>query len=90
MDPVPLEVFQGEWKGAGVDTGHPGIQKNKELRWAGKTFRSPDDVDPMVLYDDEGKRVWKEDTGRARVSLPGVFAFQELFLTSDIILGAAT
>jgi hypothetical protein len=40
---------------------------NAKLGWAGKTFRSVDDVDPMVLHGEDGKRVWMESAGRARV-----------------------
>lgn len=67
LEPIGLDTLKGEWKGFAVDTGHPGVKKNAEIKWAGKTFRSIDDVDPMVVYD-EGKRLWKEDIGHARVS----------------------
>lgn len=67
LEPANMEVFKGDWKGHTVDTGHPGVKKNKEVRWAGKSFRSPDDVDPMVIYNDEVGRVWMEKTGRARL-----------------------
>jgi len=67
LEPVPPEAMLGEWLGGSLDTGHPGNEKNKELRWAGKAFRSVDDVDPMVVYNDEGKRVWMESIGSARL-----------------------
>ncbi|KAI9739984.1 MAG: hypothetical protein M1818_005040 [Claussenomyces sp. TS43310] len=67
LAPVSPDVFVGEWQGHSVDTGHPGVAKNKELRWAGKTFRGVDDVDPMVALDANGKRVWMEEIGHARL-----------------------
>jgi hypothetical protein len=66
---VTPESLLGEWRGNDFDTGHPGVQKNKELRWAGKSFVSVDDVKPMMVYDDAGRRVWNEQIGGARVSL---------------------
>lgn len=67
LPPVTPEVFIGEWAGHGVNTGHPGNDMNAKLGWAGKTFRSVDDVDPMVLHGEGGKRVWMESAGRAKV-----------------------
>jgi hypothetical protein len=62
------ESVIGEWRGYDLDTGHPGIQKNKDLKWAGKSFVTVDDVKPMMVFNDAGERVWKEDIGGARVS----------------------
>ncbi|KAJ5638204.1 hypothetical protein N7490_008083 [Penicillium lividum] len=49
------------------DTGHPGVEAKKETRWAGKSFVSVDDVKPMMVFDESGNRVWREDIGGARV-----------------------
>jgi hypothetical protein len=59
----------GEWLGGDVDTGHPAGQQLAALRWAGKTFHSPEHVEPVMVYDDAGRRTWKSDWGHARVSL---------------------
>jgi hypothetical protein len=67
LPPVSPETLIGEWQGYSVNTGHIGVEKNKELKWAGKTFRSVDDADPMVLLDDSGKRFWLESAGCAKV-----------------------
>jgi len=56
----------GEWKGGDFE-GHPGHEMLKQMKWAGKNFRSVDDVDPIIVYGDDGKRVWKEEWGHARV-----------------------
>lgn len=64
---------QGEWQGADLNTGHPTKQKMIELNWAGKTFRSAEDVDPIVVYDADKKRNWNQDWGHARVSCLHLF-----------------
>ena len=51
-----------------MDTGHPAHQRLTEVSWAGKDFHSVDDVDPVIVFDDNGKRVVSEAFGKARVS----------------------
>lgn len=53
---VELEEMLGEWDGGLVPTGHPGEAMLDRLRWAGKAFRGPDDVDPIVCRNDAGER----------------------------------
>jgi hypothetical protein len=58
-----------------VRTGHPGEDQLDGLRWAGKAFRGPDDVDPMVCLDDGGERRPSDVLGSAtlrRVEYRGV------------------
>ena len=68
VDAACLTKGAGEWQGHDFNTGHPTHDKMKELHWAGKTFRGVDDVDPIVVYDAEGKRVWNADWGHAQAS----------------------
>jgi hypothetical protein len=75
VDAAYLTKGAGEWKGHSFSTGHPGHEKLKELNWAGKKFRNKDDVDPVVVYDSEGKRVWSADWGHAQAS-PSLAEFQ--------------
>jgi hypothetical protein len=56
LPPVALEEMLGEWDGEVVRTGHPGEAQLGGLRWLGKTFRSRDDVDPMVCAGADGGR----------------------------------
>lgn len=63
---VELAFMLGEWQGGSFDTGHPSHDLLLQFNWAGKTFRSVDDVDPIVLHKD-GQRVPREDAGGARV-----------------------
>lgn len=37
------------------------------MGWAGKTFRSSEDVEPVLVYDADGKRKLHTDWGHARV-----------------------
>lgn len=70
LGPVTSDVLTwgtGEWVGYGIDTGHPGKAQLARIKWAGKTFRTTEDVDPIVVHDDEGRREVSKDWGYARV-----------------------
>lgn len=69
LRPVKPEQFIGSWKGANVNTNHPTEAKLTGMRWAGKDFRSTEDVDPIMVYREDGERGWNESWGHARVSL---------------------
>ncbi|KAJ7643870.1 hypothetical protein FB45DRAFT_1052731 [Roridomyces roridus] len=64
----PSFSFLGEWVGGHFPTlGHPASELATQIKWAGKRFHSEDDVEPIVVYDEQGNRVWCEEWGRARV-----------------------
>ncbi|WYZ41152.1 hypothetical protein EsH8_V_000047 [Colletotrichum jinshuiense] len=67
LKPVAPGLLIGQWEGGSFDTGHPVHQQLRDFRWAGKDFRSIDDVDPIMRYEDDGKRTWLSDYGHARV-----------------------
>ncbi|KAJ5152689.1 uncharacterized protein N7482_009167 [Penicillium canariense] len=67
LKPVEPEQFIGTWIGANVNTNHPTEEKLTKMRWAGKTFRSAEDVDPIMVYKEDGSRAWNEDWGHARL-----------------------
>lgn len=46
----------GHWSGGVFRTGHPGERQLSALKWSGKSFRSRDDVDPIVSVSDTGQR----------------------------------
>jgi hypothetical protein len=72
---VDPEEMRGDWDGNVVSTGHPGERQLDGLRWAGKTFRGPDDVDAIVVFDDSGARRPSDVMGAAtlrRVEFRGV------------------
>lgn len=65
----------GDWDGGLIPTGHRGEGMLGKLRWAGKRFRGPDDVDPMMCLDDAGDRRPSDVMGDAtlrRVEYRGV------------------
>ncbi|KAJ7486175.1 GXWXG protein-domain-containing protein [Mycena galericulata] len=64
---IEPSFLMGEWEGGDFDTGHPGTQALKAIKWAGKNFRSTEDVDPIIVYGEDGKRTFLESYGRARV-----------------------
>ena len=55
----------GAWTGGVFATGHPGESQLDMLGWVGKTFRSRDDVDPIVRLDEAGERVANPVLGTA-------------------------
>lgn len=70
LQPVTPDKLIGRWKGSSFNTGHPTHQILKTFRWAGKDFRSIDDVDPIMVETESGERKWFSDYGNARVSGP--------------------
>lgn len=77
LKPLPSPEFLiGSWGGGGFDTGHPGYAGLAEARWAGKDFRSVDDVDPIMVLDEKENRVWNEEWGHASVRCYNRSSFQ--------------
>jgi hypothetical protein len=66
---VTEDELLGDWVGGLVPTGHPGEAMLDRLRWAGKTFRGRDDVDPIVVLDDAGQRTASDVMGAATVRM---------------------
>ncbi|KAJ7078662.1 hypothetical protein C8R44DRAFT_992701 [Mycena epipterygia] len=67
LQPVEPSFLLGEWVGSDFDTGHPAKRALKKIDWAGKTFRALDDVYPVIVQGEGGKRVSVEKYGRARL-----------------------
>ncbi len=64
---VGEQFMLGEWRGGVFNTGHPGEQQLGTLNWKGKTFRSRDDVDPIVSLGPDGVRYANPVLGAARL-----------------------
>jgi hypothetical protein len=69
LEPVDAKFLLGDWTGGDLDTGHIAHKALQGMRWAGKSFRAVDDVDPIIVYDDQNNRVWNKDFGHAVVRL---------------------
>ncbi|KAJ4394035.1 hypothetical protein N0V93_003252 [Gnomoniopsis smithogilvyi] len=67
LKPVEPQQLIGKWVGGSFDTGHPTHETLKDFKWAGKDYRSIDDVDPIMIYTDDGERKWLESYGHARL-----------------------
>jgi hypothetical protein len=68
LRPVDPEFLIGDWTGGDLDTGHAAHQALRDMRWAGKSFRSIDEVDPVMVYDEQNHRVRNKKFGHAVVS----------------------
>jgi len=55
LEPVPLEMLNGKWKGEGVDTDHPLDGLLEAANWYGKDFRNPNEVYPLIHLSIFGK-----------------------------------
>ncbi|KAJ6584085.1 hypothetical protein DFH09DRAFT_1308787 [Mycena vulgaris] len=67
LKPIQPSFLMGEWEGSDFDTGHPTTQALKSINWLGKTFHTEEDVDPIIVRGEGGKRTVLEEYGRARV-----------------------
>ncbi|KAL8704439.1 MAG: hypothetical protein Q9201_002397 [Fulgogasparrea decipioides] len=103
LKPLPSPEFLiGSWNGGAFETGHPGSETLKKMRWAGKDFRGVDDVDPIIVFDDNDKRVWDEEWGNASLremvfrgvtSTAMIYDNKPIFdhfryVTEDLVMGA--
>ncbi len=92
----------GSWEGGLVPTGHPGEAALETLAWAGKDFRTAEDVDPIVVLGASGEREASDVMGAARlrrVEYRGVATATMLYdrhpildhfraVAEDVVLGA--
>ncbi|GMG31382.1 unnamed protein product [Aspergillus oryzae var. brunneus] len=62
LPPIKPNQSNGEWNGGFFDTGHQVASTLKEIRWVGKSFKSTDDVDPVII-EKNVKRMGSEPVG---------------------------
>ncbi len=62
---IDCDAMIGDWKGSCFNTGHSGEGKLGALGWAGKTFRSANDVLPIMSLDEDGKLIENPIMGTA-------------------------
>lgn len=68
LPPAKPDQLLGEWNGGYFDTGHEVANQLEEINWVGKSFKSLEDVDPVIIEQD-GKRVSWGQWGFASVSI---------------------
>jgi len=89
LSPITDATFMiGEWTGGSFENDHPGHKALTSMRWAGKNFRGVNDVDPIIVYDEQGKRKVGEGWGGARlrkVELWGTLGYAMVYDTKPII-----
>lgn len=80
--PIKPSFLIGEWDVGGFNTEHPCYKTvaGKTLagiQWVGTNIRTENDADPIMVLDDAGKRVFREDWGHSSVGilLPSPFLF---------------
>ena len=66
LEPATIDGMIGEWKGGEFATGHKMNGKLEKLGWFGKTFKSADDVQPLVCLDADGNKFSNVARARAR------------------------
>lgn len=70
LKPISSEFLLGEWNGGIFNDAHPSGEALRQINWAGKTFHSIEQVQPVILHGEKpGERVWCEEYGLARVSV---------------------
>ncbi|BAE66514.1 unnamed protein product [Aspergillus oryzae RIB40] len=83
LPPIKPNQLIGEWNGGFFDTGHQVASTLKEIRWVGKSFKSTDDVDPVII-----ERMGSESVGASgglHLGHGGKDTWQRLFLLSETI-----
>ncbi|KAI9261595.1 hypothetical protein BDA99DRAFT_560452 [Phascolomyces articulosus] len=106
LKPVDIQLFLdqgGSWKpGPFIETGHPGNDNMKALKWNGKDFESIDHVKPFMYITEEGQRINNDEIGfavlrrmeyRGVVSTAMIYDKQPIidyfrYVNDDLLLGA--
>jgi GXWXG protein len=69
LEPATIEGLLGEWKGGEFLTGHKMNGQLEKAGWFGKTFKSANDVQPLVCVDADGNKFSNVAMGKGGASL---------------------
>src|SRR5205085_1833319 len=69
LAPTTINGLIGEWKDNEIDYEHKMNGQQQKARWFGKTFKSVDDVQPLVCLDDDGNKFSNVAMGKGEASL---------------------
>ncbi|TWS22159.1 DUF4334 domain-containing protein [Tsukamurella sputi] len=69
LEPVSIDFMLGDWHGGELPSGHPMDGALGKARWYGKSFRSANDVQPLVCLDEAGEKFSNVALGKGEASL---------------------
>ena len=69
LEPVSIDFMLGDWHGGELPSGHPMDGALGKARWYGKSFRSANDVQPLVCLDEAGEKYSNVALGKGEASL---------------------
>ncbi|ADG78998.1 hypothetical protein TPAU25S_04213 [Tsukamurella paurometabola] len=69
LEPVSIDFLLGSWRGGELPSGHPMDGALATARWYGKTFRSANDVQPLVCLDESGEKFSNIALGKGEATL---------------------
>ncbi|OGM42207.1 hypothetical protein ABOM_009338 [Aspergillus bombycis] len=58
LQPIKPGQLLGEWNGGFFDTGHPVADTLREIQWVGKSFKTTEFVDPVIVEQDGQRASW--------------------------------
>ncbi|CAG8364796.1 unnamed protein product [Penicillium salamii] len=58
LPPVKPDHLIGTWNGGFFDTGHPVATQLDDIKWIGKSFKTLEDVDPVIVDRDGERASW--------------------------------
>ncbi|MDY7226573.1 DUF4334 domain-containing protein [Hyalangium rubrum] len=68
LEPASLDDLWGSWEGAELATGHPLSKLLGKVRWVGKRFGGPLDVQPLVCRAPDGSLFSNLELGKGEAS----------------------
>lgn len=69
LEPATLDGMLGEWKGGEFVTAHRAVGTLAKINWYGKTFKSVQDVQPLVCLDADGNKYSNTERMKGEASL---------------------
>jgi hypothetical protein len=69
LEAIDTAFMLGDWEGGAFRTGHPGEAPLVALGWVGKSFHGENDVEPIIVRDEQGRRVASPVMGKATLRM---------------------
>lgn len=89
LTPASLDDLWGSWEGAGLATGHPLSKLLGKVRWIGKRFGGPLEVQPLVCRAPDGSLFSNVELGKGEASV-WMIAFRGESTATMVYDGAPT